>query len=187
MLRFLSIAAVLALSACAGAPAELPSVPVAAAEPAPVLTVEPYIFTGPNGVKVEAEKGTFEVPENRNNPGSRKIKIGFVRFKSTSPNPGQPIVYLAGGPGGTGVFTAQGPRFPLFMSLREQADVIAYDQRGTGLSTPTPFCRADPAFAGTVTREAIVSFYRAGLSRCFEWWESQGIDIDAYNTLENAQ
>ena len=63
--------------------------------------------------------GTFEVPENRSDPNSRKIKIGFVRFKSTSATPGDPIVYLAGGPGGTGVGTAQGPRFPLFMALRE--------------------------------------------------------------------
>lgn len=186
MLRLFSTVVILTLSGCAVAPAEPPSAPVASAAPAPVLTVEPYIFTGPNGVKVEVEKGTFEVLENRRDPKSRKIKIGFVRFKSTSPNPGDPIVHLAGGPGGTGVGTAQGPRFPLFMALREQADVIAYDQRGTGLSTPTPFCRADPAFAGTVTREAIVSFYRAGLTRCFEWWEAQGIDIDAYNTLENA-
>lgn len=188
MLRLVSTFAVLALSACAAAPSEQPTALVTAATlaTAPVLTVEPYTFTGPNGVKVDAEKGTFEVPENRDNPNSRTIKIGFVRFKSTSPNPGAPIVYLAGGPGGTGVGTAQGPRFPLFMALREQGDVIAYDQRGTGLSTPTPFCRADPAFTGTMTREAIVSFYRAGLTRCFDWWESQGIDIDAYNTLENA-
>lgn len=186
MLRLLSAVAILALTACTVAPAEQPSAPVAAAAPAPVLTIEPYVFTGPKGVKVEAEKGAFEAPENRSDPNSRKIKIGFVRFKSISPSPGDPIVYLAGGPGGTGVGTAQGPRFPLFMALREQADVIAYDQRGTGLSTPTPFCRADPAFSGTTTREAIVSFYRVGLTRCFEWWKSQGIDIDAYNTLENA-
>jgi pimeloyl-ACP methyl ester carboxylesterase len=186
MLRLLSTVALLALSACAAAPEEQRSAPAAAELPAPVLVLEPYVFNGPNSVKIEAEKGAFEVLENRNDPNSGKIKIGFVRFKSTSQNPGDPIVYLAGGPGGTGVGTAQGPRFPLFMALREQADVIAYDQRGTGLSSPTPFCRADPAFTGATTREAIVSFYRAGLTRCFAWWESQGIDIDAYTTLENA-
>ena len=92
----------------------------AASAPAPVLTVEPYTFTAGNGTKVEAQKGTFEVPENRKDPKSRRIKISFVRFPSTSATPGDPIVYLAGGPGGAGTFTAQGARFPLFMALREQ-------------------------------------------------------------------
>lgn len=189
MLRSAFALALLAsVSSCTTAGQQSPASPAPriATAPAPVLKVEPYTFTGPNGVKVEAEKGTFEVPENRANPSSRKITIGFVRFKSTSPNPGDPIVYLAGGPGGTGTGTAQGPRFPLFMALREVSDVIAFDQRGTGLSSPTPLCRAEPAFSGPVTKANIVAFMRAGLTRCFDWWESQGIDIDGYTTLENA-
>jgi pimeloyl-ACP methyl ester carboxylesterase len=187
MLKSAFILALLAsTAACAAGPGQTASAPAAAATPAPVLTVEPYTFTGPNGVRIEAEKGTFQVPENRAVPGSRKITIGFVRFKSTSATPGDPIVYLAGGPGGTGTGTAQGPRFPLFMALREVSDVIAFDQRGTGLSSPTPFCRAEPAFSGAYTKANIVAFMRAGVTRCFDWWESQGIDIDGYTTLENA-
>jgi pimeloyl-ACP methyl ester carboxylesterase len=185
MLRLLSTVGFLALAACAGAPQQ-PAAQAALATPAPVLKVEPYTFTGPNGVKVEAEKGTFEVPENRAVPNSRRITIGFVRFKSTSPTPGDPIVYLAGGPGGTGTGTAQGPRFPLFMALREVSDVIAYDQRGTGLSSPTPLCPANPPFSGAYTKANIVAFMRDRLARCFDWWENQGVDIDGYTTLENA-
>lgn len=184
-MRLLFSAALIALTACTAAPA--PADPPAIATPAPQLTVEPYTFTGPNGVKVEAERGTFEVAENRSNPNSRRIRIGFVRFKSTSPNPGDPIVYLAGGPGGTGTGTAQGPRFPLFMALREVADVIAYDQRGTGFSSPTPTCVATPPFEGTTfSRATIVPFYRDRLTKCFDQWTSQGVDIDAYTTLESA-
>ena len=78
-----------------------------------------YEFEASNGTKVEAEKGTFLVPENRSDPNTRQIEIGFVRFRSTSENPGAPIVYLAGGPGGTGVGTARRWRFPLFMAMRE--------------------------------------------------------------------
>ena len=186
-MRLLSSVALLALAACVAAPMPKSEAVAQAVVAAPALSVEPYTFTGPNGVKIEAERGTFEVPENRSDPRSRKIKIGFVRFKSTSANPGDPIVYLAGGPGGTGTGTAQGPRFPLFMALREVADVIAYDQRGTGISSPTPLCPADPPFAGTTfTRETIVPFYRDRLARCFDWWESKGIDIDGYTTIENA-
>ena len=74
--------------------------------------------------KVDAEFGTLLVPENRSNPESNLIELAFVRFKSTAKNPGPPIVYLAGGPGGSGIFAAKGSRFPLFMALREIGDVI---------------------------------------------------------------
>jgi pimeloyl-ACP methyl ester carboxylesterase len=188
LMRLLSSVALLALVSCtAAAPPHAPPVRQAAVA-APALTVEPYTFNGPNGVKVEAEKGTFEVLENRNDPNSRKIKIGFVRFKSTSTHPGEPIVYLAGGPGGTGVGTAQGPRFPLFMALREVSDVIAYDQRGTGFSSPTPLCPAIPPFdmSTPITRESLTNFLRPALAKCFDFWEGKGIDIDGYTTLESA-
>ena len=98
----------------------------------------PFRFTGWGGQEVEAVRGYFDVQEDRRDPRSRWIRLGYVKFPSTSARPGPPIVYLAGGPGGSGVRTAAGPRFPLFMALREVADVIAFDQRGTGLSNHIP-------------------------------------------------
>src|SRR5215213_10204171 len=84
-----------------------------------ILKLKPYTFENGKKEKVDAEFGTLLVPENRSDPQSNLIELAFVRFKSTAKNPGPPIVYLAGGPGGSGVFTAQGSRFPLFMALRE--------------------------------------------------------------------
>src|SRR5687768_4365697 len=89
----------------------------AAAAAVPALRVEPYAFRLADGTDLPAERGTFSVPEDRNDPRSRRIDIGFVRFRSTNPNPGAPIVYLAGGPGGSGVATARGPRQPIFLAL----------------------------------------------------------------------
>ena len=108
--------------------------------------VEPYVFQASDGTEVDAELGSFYVPENRARPGSRLVKLSYVRFASIGPTSEPPIVYLAGGPGGSGIGTARERRFPLFMALREVADVIAFDQRGTGLSDPLPPCRADEAF-----------------------------------------
>jgi pimeloyl-ACP methyl ester carboxylesterase len=104
------------------------------------LKLKPYTFENDKKEKVDAEFGTLLVPENRSNPQSNLIELAFVRFKSTAKNPGPPIVYLAGGPGGSGIFTAKGSRFPLFMALRDVADVIAFDQRGTGYSKPNLSC-----------------------------------------------
>src|SRR5688572_17963039 len=75
-------------------------------------------FRHSGGVEVDAERGVFEVPEDRRDPGSRRIKLTYVRFASTAAKPGPPIIYLAGGPGGTGSGTAQAARFPIFMALR---------------------------------------------------------------------
>jgi pimeloyl-ACP methyl ester carboxylesterase len=173
------------LAACVANPPPPPAEPP---PPPPVITFTPYEFTAGNGTKVDAERGTFAVPEDRDDPNSRTINLSFVRFKSTSPNPGPPIIYLAGGPGGAGTGTAQGARFPLFMALREVADVIAFDQRGTGLSQRPPLCLAQnaPSTDTPLTRAIIVAFYRTELARCFDWWTAQGIAIDGYTTLENA-
>lgn len=193
--KMLSSVALLALAACAAAPvAGSGRAPQAAtASSAPQLVLEPYTFVAADGTKVDAEKGAFEVPENRSAPNSRKIKISFVRFKSTSPNPGDPIVYLAGGPGAPGTLSLTGGRFPLTMALREVADVIAYDQRGTGtfggLSNALPPCNVEQGFdfSKTVSRAILTQYVRDEVSRCFGWWEKQGVDIDGYTTLENAE
>ncbi len=186
-LLVLALAASL-LAACSATARVEPSPAVDLPYPAPTLTIEPYTFTAGNGTKVDAERGFFEVPENRNNPASRKIRIGFVRFPATTPNPGPPIVYLAGGPGASGVGAAQGARFPIFMALRAQGDVIALDQRGIGLSRSLSPCLPpdDAASAAVLTRDAIIAFYRAGLVHCFDRWKASGADIDGYTTLQNA-
>lgn len=64
---------------------------------APVITQD-YEFVGPNKTVVDAQIGEFQVPENRNDPNSRLI---IIKFPTTSKNPRKPIVYLAGGPGGS--------------------------------------------------------------------------------------
>src|ERR671921_342969 len=104
--------------------------PAFAQQKAGTLKIKPYTFETTRGEKVPAEFGTLLVPEKRGNPDSNLIELAFVRFKSTAKNPGAPIVYLAGGPGGSGIGTAKGSRFPLFMAMREIGDVIAFDQRG---------------------------------------------------------
>jgi pimeloyl-ACP methyl ester carboxylesterase len=129
------------------------------------------------------------VPENRSDPQSNLIELAFVRFKSTAKTPGPPIVYLAGGPGGSGTGAATGSRFPLFMALREIADVIAFDQRGTGYSKPNLGCFERMAMPLDVTpsREAVTKELRANSRDCASYWHDlQRVDLNAYNTNESA-
>jgi pimeloyl-ACP methyl ester carboxylesterase len=159
--------------------------PAAAESP---LKVEATTFKLADGTELPVERGTFSVPEDRGDPRSRRIDIGFIRFKSTNARPGAPIVYLAGGPGGSGVATARGPRQPVFLALRAVADVIALDQRGVGLSNHIPLCtakrRLDPA--APLTEASLTAYHRETLERCLAEWRAAGVAVNGYTTEQNA-
>jgi len=153
------------------------------------LKIKPYTFENDKQEKVESEFGTLLVPENRSNPQSNLIELAFVRFKSTAKNPGAPIVYLAGGPGGSGIGAATGSRFPLFMAMREIADVIAFDQRGTGYSKPNLGCYERMALPLDVasSRVAVLNELRENARGCASYWRDiQRVDLTGYNTNESA-
>lgn len=145
-----------------------------------------FRFAGWRGTETDAERGFFEVPEDRRDPASRRISLGYVRFPSTAARPGPPIVYLAGGPGGTATGAAAGPRFPIFMALREVADVIALDQRGTGLSNHIP---PRPPSAGplpALTRASLTRHLRDDFQAAWTDWTRAGVAMRGYNTAESA-
>ena len=150
---------------------------------------DPYLFEPNDGEGVEALRGSFAVRENRSDPNSRDITLHYVKFPSTSENPGAPIVYLAGGPGGSGVNTARGRRFPLFMALREVADVIAFDQRGTNWSSDLTECETQISYPLDVPIEtsAGVRLYKQAAAECLEEWSNAEFDLTGYNTLESAR
>ena len=158
------------------------------AQPAPQVRFEPYAFRLRDNSELAVERGRMMVPEDRNDPRSRRIEIGFLRFRSTATHPGNPIVYLAGGPGGSGLFTARGPRQPIFLALRQVADVIVLDQRGVGLSNHIPECtaarRLDPA-AG-LNEAALTAYYAETLQSCVARWRAAGVAVTGYTTVQSA-
>jgi len=180
--RAVLAAAALALPALAIARASAQTAP----GPAPSPEAGPFRFKGWRGEETDAERGYFEVPEDRRDPRSRKIRLGYVRFRSTAARPGPPIIYLAGGPGGEATGAATGPRFPIFMALRAVADVIAFDQRGTGLSSTIPerptSTRTPPAF----TEAGLTPYFRSELQSAWADWTRAGVAMAGYNTEQSA-
>jgi pimeloyl-ACP methyl ester carboxylesterase len=126
----------------------------------------------------------FEVPRT-GAIRSRGDQADLCEFASTAAEAGPPIIYLAGGPGGTATGTAQGPRWPIFMALREVSDVIAFDQRGTGF--PTTSRRAAPAGPPPAfTRAGLTAHIRAEYARAWDDWTRPGVALRGYNTVESA-
>ncbi|HUE96755.1 MAG TPA: alpha/beta fold hydrolase [Longimicrobiaceae bacterium] len=137
---------------------------------------------------IDAEEGRLRVPERHADPDGRRIEVHYVRFAGTAERPGPPIVYLAGGPGGSGTWSASGDRFPLFQRMREVADVIAYDQRGTWGTEPSMVCPGtwnyplDRPWEEETLRGAVAPF----LEECAGQWGGRA-DLSAYNTVESAE
>lgn len=147
----------------------------------------PLTFTAPSGETVEAFDGAFTVPENYDNPDSRKLTLHYIRFPATTSKPGAPIVYLAGGPGGSGIWMAQNFRFPLFMALREFGDVIALDQRGTGASNDIESCASSLPVDDMAppSDEEFFAQQREALRECIGQWSAKGVDLKGYTTLQS--
>lgn len=135
---------------------------------------------------IAAEEGRLVVPERHQNPDGRKIAIRYVRFPSHSDTPAAPIVYLAGGPGGSGTWSASGDRYELFQRMREVADVIALDQRGTWGTEPYLVCPGNWSYPLDEPRNEMTlrRVLKPFLNHCWNHFEDQA-DLGAFNTTES--
>lgn len=76
---------------------------------------------------------TLKVPLDYANPASELIDIAVIRLKATGSRRGALLVN-PGGPGGSGVDYARSK--PATKAVREHFDIVGFDPRGVGKSTP---------------------------------------------------
>jgi pimeloyl-ACP methyl ester carboxylesterase len=130
--------------------------------------------------------GYLIVPENRNKPSSRMIKLPFIVLKSK--NPGKktdPFLFTTGGPGGSSLSWIHGMQKS---TVIESRDCITLEQRGTHF--------AIPSLRSFELDTAIKESYRKNLNKDSMWMlgvqrykkklELKGIDLAGYNTDETA-
>ncbi|MFF1792547.1 hypothetical protein ACFVX9_39560 [Kitasatospora sp. NPDC058243] len=80
----------------------------------------------------EAQCASIKVPLNYNSPKGEEISVTLSRLKATGKRRGV-LFYNPGGPGGSGLKIPDNIRKS---SLRGAYDLIGFDPRGTGKSTP---------------------------------------------------
>lgn len=143
-----------------------------------------------DGEIVDCETGRLLVPENRKKKDSQLIELAFIRIKSTAKEPLSPVIYLAGGPGGSGIVNIKvGEYFQTMKAIREIADVIVLDQRGTGGSIPNLACPgtfADLPSAMLRSQEDTLKAFTEAAQRCAALMRKRGVDFDGYTILESA-
>jgi pimeloyl-ACP methyl ester carboxylesterase len=161
------------------------------------LVIEPASLTTPETGTVNFELGTLFVPENRTDPKSRLIGVGFARFRAMGPGGAPPTFHLPGGPGESylillkpgGNPAEQGRLLNYITHYRRVSDVIFVDQRGNSergevlkfryrtperlLDQPTSLARDTAAFVNRA-RRAVSEF------------ATKGIDLRGYTVKECA-
>ncbi|MFC9790446.1 alpha/beta hydrolase [Rhodococcus sp. NPDC127528] len=190
-LTALAIAAGLTVAACGGgdptgetAATTAPATYAGAPCPVPNVPGAPRLDLGP-----DFSCGYLTVPENRAHPQGRTITIAVARAKAASPNPQpDPLVYLTGGPGGTGLAVA-----PTLVEhgINRDRDVVFVDQRGTLHADPFLSCREIDDFAVAATGQSVqASSTRdadlAAVGSCRVRLAGTGADLSAYDTTQNA-
>lgn len=151
----------------------------------------PVIEPCPCMIKIEkglvSKCGYLVVPENRQIPTGKRIKIPFVMVRKPEADSVKNFtLYTTGGPGYSTIAN--------FDSIRYRSDFlkfggfIAFDQRGTKLAQPCLQCNE--------VNDAIKISYKENLpadsleldaiKKCRKRLTAQGIDLSAYNTIESA-
>ena len=158
-------------------------------KPLGALELSETFFPNYWGDSLRAERGQLVVPETRDDPQTNHIELFFCRFKSSNPDPGAPIIFLAGGPGSSGISVGQSQYFYLFKELRKYADVILLDQRGTGNSIPNLNCRNNLSLPTDITeniQDALFDDLSTKIGECGQEFRDMGIRLESYNSRESA-
>jgi pimeloyl-ACP methyl ester carboxylesterase len=153
-------------------------------EPADCAFVQPDDHT--------ASCGYLTVPENRLDPQGRQVRLHVARFatETATPSP-DPVVYLEGGPGGhalEGLQFSFNERFAPFLTTR---DLIIFDQRGVGFSTPALGCPEVRVVEldlldDVVSAQDYTARETEALQSCRDRLVAEGVDLSHYNSKTNA-
>lgn len=110
-----------------------------------------------------ARCATVSVPVDYANPGGAQAKLAVIRVPATGPRIGS-LLINPGGPGGSAVDMVAGMAAdPNGAAIRRNFDLVGFDPRGVGHSTPALRCRTDAEF-DAYRREPMVDYSPAGVT-----------------------
>ena len=135
--------------------------------------------------------GYVSVPERHENPDGPKIRLAVVVIKSSDPDAQPDPLFMAqGGPGGSTIDTYTSILLTS-QPLLAHRDIVLFDQRGTLYSQPALLCAEyDQLMLDTIEKdlsdEESLQLELQAAKACRLRLEAEGVDLDAYNSLENA-
>ena len=118
--------------------------PTTAGQPAAAKWGPCKVVGGGDAVRLPkgAECGKLTVPVDYTKPDGAQANLALIRIPATGKKIGS-LVINPGGPGESGVNAAVSLLDTLPEQVRERFDVVGFDPRGVGSSTPTLWCNSD--------------------------------------------
>lgn len=144
----------------------------------------------PFDLNAEIDCGYVIVPEFHAQPGDRTLKIGYTRLNARQDKGAAPLFMLGGGPGqdmmNKDIFLYFTPQE--LGSILDTRDVVILNQRGVKHTEPFLDCPAYHALKWTAVEQGTAPPALLGetLRNCVEELESQGVNFDAFNSVEIA-
>lgn len=149
------------------------------------------IEVGPTTLTGEAlgfECGYVVVPERHAAPNGPTIQLPVAIRRATAADARpDPLLVAQGGPGGDAfkVFTLLVPT----AAFAANRDIVIFNQRGTPYAIPELTCPETeenlPQRLATTEAEGQI-LYDQAIAACYARLQAEGIDLSAYNSLENA-
>jgi pimeloyl-ACP methyl ester carboxylesterase len=130
--------------------------------------------------------GFVEVPENHDHTKGKRIKIAYAVLKAKGKSKKEiPVILLNGGPGGQALI---GIERWIDSPLRQERDLIVFDQRGIGFSSelPNPDVGIFKILAGNFTIQEENRLIRDTLEVYHKKCIEKNIDLSCYITSQNA-
>ncbi len=139
-----------------------------------------------------ADCGYVTAPENRAAGSDKTIQLAVIRVRSSTDDPGSPMIKGTGGPGGAGLDIAASAAFlEDHAGILEDRDYIFFSQRGTQYARPELICSEYNAIDLESARNSWSDEERQtrkveAIQACLDTYATEGIDLTAYNSNENA-
>lgn len=141
--------------------------------------------------------GYVIVPEFHDHDSGNSISLAVVRLRTSSEAPESPIVFGAGGPGGSmldwapsAAYDAEFNETGSYANWLETRDLIFFGQRGTMHSVPFLNCpeanEADVDSRADLTFDERLRLEVELVQVCYDRFVEEGVSFDAFDSVQNA-
>ena len=171
-----------------------PAGPVAAQDTPGAFIPAPCMFEGIelgpttlDGAALGFECGYVVVPLRHAEPDGATIRLPVAVRRATAGAP-DPLLLAQGGPGGD-AFKVFSILVQPTGDLSTSRDIVIFNQRGTPYAEPELTCpETDTALADILAADSEEGerLYNEAMAACYDRLLAEGIDLSAFNSLENA-